>query len=340
MRRNTTKIIALALLVFAVSFYIYGTKSTKAATQITSQPAHNVTGQAWSSNIGWINFSCDTDPAGCVSANGSYGVDIDSLNNISGQAWSSNIGWIAFGANAKGPTNDPNYPLPAKYDPTTDSLTGWARACAGQANGDCSSGASRADGWDGWISLSGTGYGAKFTGGNGQGAAWGSDGVGWIDFSGVKFSTEAPIVQFTNCPIIIPLNSTAPYAPTLNWKITNPVSNCTATTFSTGSDWTTSPISTTTPNSKIVNIFDNNLPKSFTLTCVSSTGQQSFDTCVVSKTPVCTSDIWTCGDWSACANNVQTRTCTKVDCPSVISRSPLTTQSCVTPPKKPKYQEL
>ena len=59
----------------------------------------NVSGFAWSENIGWINF------------NGSnYGVNVSPLNGkLSGFAWSENIGWISFNESDTGapPSNDP-----------------------------------------------------------------------------------------------------------------------------------------------------------------------------------------------------------------------------------------
>lgn len=73
----------------------------------------NVTGWAWSENIGWVSFNsrnCDADgdgtievsdnpPVGCQPAGTvipSYGVNINSSGNFSGYAWSNNIGWIIF----------------------------------------------------------------------------------------------------------------------------------------------------------------------------------------------------------------------------------------------------
>ena len=49
---------------------------------------------------------------------------------------------------------------------------------------------SRTDGWDGWISMGGTGYGVTHDSSTGAfgGYAWGDVNVGWVDFSGV--STE------------------------------------------------------------------------------------------------------------------------------------------------------
>ncbi|MCD6435018.1 MAG: hypothetical protein J7L15_01300 [Clostridiales bacterium] len=71
---------------------------------------HNLSGFAWSSNIGWISFNstdCDNNgsiylgtPAGCP-VNGTvffdYGVYINNnTGDISGFAWSENVGWISF----------------------------------------------------------------------------------------------------------------------------------------------------------------------------------------------------------------------------------------------------
>jgi hypothetical protein len=55
-------------------------------------------------------------------------------------------------------------------------MTGWAKAIAADGNG-----------WDGWISFAGTGYGPTLSGSNITGYAWGSDVVGWIDMNGVDY---------------------------------------------------------------------------------------------------------------------------------------------------------
>lgn len=142
-----------------------------------------VSGYAWSENIGWIEF----DPS-------FGGVFYDlATKKLSGYAWSENIGWIKFDGLS-------SYPDSLRGSvATVDAggfLFGWIRACAGTATGDCSTMTSRADGWDGWISLSrkpsGTGfdYGVKIdlvpasqTYGDFSGYAWGSDLVGWIKFN-------------------------------------------------------------------------------------------------------------------------------------------------------------
>ena len=52
-------------------------------------------------------------------------------------------------------------------------------------------------------------------------------------------------------------------------------------------------------------------------------------------TTSCTADTWFCEDWNTCSiYGLQTRTCKKTfDCPITTTPSPLTSQSCVPPPK-------
>jgi hypothetical protein len=157
----------------------------------------DMSGYAWSSNIGWISFNCtDTNTCGIVD----YGVDIASDGTLTGYAWSSNIGWIKFGGLSGFPTGQGTQAINAKINGS--NLQGWARAIAQDGNG-----------WDGWIALSGAGpsYGVNLSGTNFTGYAWGSSVVGWISFdiagaNGVKrtadpatFSlggTEAARIQF------------------------------------------------------------------------------------------------------------------------------------------------
>jgi hypothetical protein len=133
----------------------------------------------------------------------SYSVIINAADELSGYAWSENIGWIRFNPAGPYPVCpgatcpiDPSYP--AKYTPATKKITGWARACAGLDDaGDgipnnCE-GPSRTDGWDGWILM---GPVEKVAGDDKgvwiddliipnefKGWAWGSDVVGLISFN-------------------------------------------------------------------------------------------------------------------------------------------------------------
>jgi len=160
-----------------------------------------------------------------------YGVSMDpSTGFLSGYAWSSNIGWIQFGGLSNSfPIGDGTVSQNAQA--TSGKIVGWARACAGTVSGDCT-GVSRRDGWDGWISLSGTNYGVLI--GSDQitlsGYAWGSGVIGWIDFTGVKLSSY---------PILIDIRpETSPIAEgsstILRWSSTG-ASSCTITNKKSGS---------------------------------------------------------------------------------------------------------
>ncbi|MDD5144637.1 MAG: PKD domain-containing protein [Candidatus Pacebacteria bacterium] len=119
----------------------------------------NVSGFAWSENIGWINF------------NGSnYGVNINSDGTFSGYAWSENIGWIDFAPAGPYPSS-PNYSAKANLE--SGQLSGWARALA------------YGGGWDGWIKLRGSNYGVSLDENTGDfsGWAWSDMVIGWISFN-------------------------------------------------------------------------------------------------------------------------------------------------------------
>ena len=159
-------------------FLIFNSQSP----QIQASASDNVSGWAWSENIGWISLNCVN--TNCLSSN--YGVNIDSLTgNFSGFAWSENIGWIQF--NPAGPyPSAPSYS--AKLDFGTRQVTGWIRVCAGSPNGDCFGGAGpgvNTGGWDGWIKLAGSNYQTVFDFATKKfsGWAWGSDVIGWISWN-------------------------------------------------------------------------------------------------------------------------------------------------------------
>jgi hypothetical protein len=102
---------------------------------------------------------------------------------LTGYAWSENIGWVRF--NPTGPyPSDPQEP--SKLNFGNNQITGWARVCAGTSPGDCT-GASRTDGWDGWIKMAGANYGVTKNECNLEGYAWGSDVVGWVKFKGSSY---------------------------------------------------------------------------------------------------------------------------------------------------------
>ncbi len=141
-------------------------------------PAHagDVSGYAWSSNVGWLKF-----------AGPGYGVSIDNDSGaFSGYAWSPNIGWVNFNN--------------AELDLNAETVSGTARACAGAGIGCVGDSPSEAGGWDGLISLSGSSYGVsrivRPSGCSLEGWAWGSDVLGWLRFGGTNYSVQTDI-----CPV-------------------------------------------------------------------------------------------------------------------------------------------
>jgi len=129
----------------------------------------NITGWAWSDTIGWVSLnSGDTDACSTEV----YGLNT-SGGLITGYAWSENIGWIQFG----GLSGFPSGPGTTNSNATVigSTVVGWVRAISYSDP--------QAGGWDGWISLSGTGYGLTKIGESLTGYAWGDMNIGWLDFS-------------------------------------------------------------------------------------------------------------------------------------------------------------
>jgi hypothetical protein len=164
-RRNNFSVYATALLGVLLLALVFRHGDAPQIPFAYADATQNVSGFAWSSNIGWISFNClDSSGASspqqntCAAAN--YGVNIDPLTgNFTGFAWSSSIGYINFN-----PTNDPaaggggcTASPCAKLDLVTKNVNGWARACdvltAANCTGTATSSSSKLGGWDGWIKL-------------------------------------------------------------------------------------------------------------------------------------------------------------------------------------------
>jgi len=186
--KNSFLKIVFALVFFLLPFW---------SSVVFAGTEHNMSGWAWSSNIGWISFN-NTNTGGSVD----YGVyknsdgtltgrNADDTYNAVGYAWSSNIGWIQFGGLSGFPSGAGTTASNAQVVGT--ELRGWAKALSADDNG-----------WDGWIALSGTSYGVTLTDtGSSQydctiDCVWGSNVVGWVDFSGVIVGTPAVLVATLN----------------------------------------------------------------------------------------------------------------------------------------------
>ncbi len=193
---------------------------------------HNMAGWAWSSGTGWVSFNSTNEP----SATADYGVNMNGDGTLTGYAWSSGIGWIKFGGLSGFPSGNGTQAVNAQVN--GNNVKGWAKAIAADGNG-----------WDGWISLSGAGYGVKFSNGAFSGYAWGSAVIGWVQFD---VSAQNPGVCTGNCGVILSGgatfdiqsngaslngNNTVPYGtvPTFTWSISNlPSVNCALSKTSSG----------------------------------------------------------------------------------------------------------
>ncbi len=227
---STLKVIAIALCLFA----IYSVAPAEA--QIPAGVELN--GYAWSANVGWISLNCRTGGASeedvCTTSN--YKVVVNPNRNITGYAWSSNIGWIRFGGletmtGSTFPIGSNTVAASARLENTVyrnTNLEGWIRACAGTASitGYCGNGANNPNsgGWDGWISLKGTGYGVNTANFGDPQYVWGSDVVGWIDMS--THVNWYSLTELTGIGCTITTIGESTCSGVLNWSfapgITNP----------------------------------------------------------------------------------------------------------------------
>lgn len=180
-----------ALILFVAGPFLFGPKSFLKAPVTAAQspncPTVNVSGFAWSSNIGWIQMS------GTAQDGTAYGVYINPAGGaLCGYAWSSNIGWINFDLKNCSSLSFPESPKRTAYlDANNNTIKGWAEAVTGM-NRTCGDNPT----WDGWIKMSGAAsdtspYGVKVQGSNLSGYAWGGDVMGWIDFSRVSVSATS-----------------------------------------------------------------------------------------------------------------------------------------------------
>lgn len=211
--------------------------------KVEATSAENVSGYAWSDNIGWISFN---DTTGGNPAQ-PYGVKINTTSgDISGIAWSSGvdsavgpqgfveggIGAISFNrADTGNPPGDPYQTTGAiaRVNITTGAVTGWARAlsacdptCATNSGAGANSG-----GWDGWVKLSkdpsdtGSTYGVVINAETGKfsGYAWGG---AQVDASGNSTPSGVSVVGWIsfNC-------STDGSCGSSNYFVQGPELNCT-----------------------------------------------------------------------------------------------------------------
>ncbi|MBM3281642.1 MAG: hypothetical protein FJY91_02805 [Candidatus Harrisonbacteria bacterium] len=162
------------LLLFSLIFLSFTFAHFSSAAMI------DLSGFAWSENIGWIKFK-----------DARYGVRIDDVTGaISGYAWSSNLGYLDF-----------SY---ANFDKNNNTFSGEARICSAYQNEASCSGPLKNNlgGFEGRLKLSGANYGIRrslniTTGCSLSGYAWGGDVVGWVSFRGNNYRVN----MGGDCPV-------------------------------------------------------------------------------------------------------------------------------------------
>jgi hypothetical protein len=175
--------------------------------EVLGSNSDNISGWAWSDNIGWISFNNITDGSAI-----NYGVRIStSTGKFSGYAWSDNIGWISFNRSDTGPPPEED-PCPdgsciAKLEHVNQlgfsnvNVIGWARAlsaCPSDTDGDgdlfndpCQSTDENVGGWSGWIKFNHGSSNEVYVDADPDGDnlaefhgfAWSDQVVGWISFN-------------------------------------------------------------------------------------------------------------------------------------------------------------
>lgn len=211
--KNVVGIFGLVALAFFALFLL---PTTEARSQANSEV---LGGYAWSETIGWVALS------------GSGHTVVREANGyLAGYAWSENIGWIS--ANPA----DTAVCGPQQARIQNNSASGWLRAIAG--------GAAQSGGWDGCISLSGTGYGVTLAPNPSFSTnfAWGGEVVGWLSFDIEPLTPPAPPPSFSETPLPLDISLTAEpgrvqkgKTATIRWSSQN-AESCTVT--GPGGPWT------------------------------------------------------------------------------------------------------
>lgn len=197
----------------AIVYYEFGSRQNIKIS--SANTGNNVSGWAWSSNIGWVSFNCTNDSPACGSSN--YGVSIDSASgHFSGYAWSPNVGWISFNE-----TGAPDYTFNSSCD-TAGSCTAASGCTACYSWAD-----SKVYGWakiltmgdNGWIKFNDAwpnGVSIDQATGNFSGWAWNANtdksGIGWLSFN---CSNDSPACGSSNYKVTGDVNR-PPSAAALN----------------------------------------------------------------------------------------------------------------------------
>ena len=221
----------------------YGTDKTFTTGACTGSSG-NVSGYAWSSNIGWISLDCAHGGAGGsnICGTSSYSVNV-TPNTVtqkglfSGYAWNSGVGWISFNpydltSCGAGPSTQAQVDL-SNGSSTSGYISGWAKALSfGSSSYGCID-------LRGTVAGSSTTYGviynsatstSNLSGTTGHTSyAWGGDTIGWISWPTADLNLSAPTLAMTVNGSTSTSFTSAGGTASLVWTATNMMaSNCTA----------------------------------------------------------------------------------------------------------------
>jgi hypothetical protein len=225
--KNSKKTLVVSIIIAAVFVFLFaGGFFSKLSAQ---QPENygEILGWAWSENIGWIAFNCESDGSdgygvdSCTDG-GDYGVSVimdpedNNFGYVSGYAWSSNLGWMSFNPGdiaeceqgAQTIVNNLEYAIEGL--PAEMTMTGWGRFLNGTDEIDN-------DFWNGCVSFGTDGNeGNQNDGGLGgfddgvfgttvdsitgafDGWAWGDKVVGWITLDQLVLVIDEIVIGCTD----------------------------------------------------------------------------------------------------------------------------------------------
>jgi hypothetical protein len=130
LKKNILRVSVLIGISLLVAIFFTSFKGGTISAQEENNIPKELSGYAWSSNIGWISMNCE-NTFNCSTSD--YKVTLNEDNTLTGYGWSSNVGWLRFGELAGEvetslmPEGNGTQKVHARINETTGRLEGWAR---------------------------------------------------------------------------------------------------------------------------------------------------------------------------------------------------------------------
>jgi len=241
--------LAITLLVIGVSFLYNSAESSIIDHNIEGYAWGADTVITDVGGLGWLSFHNCVGEGNCSGPDYGVFLD-DTTGDLSGYAWSSNFGWLQFGGLSGfpgGAGSNASVDMDSN-SPTYGEVSGWARfvtGAGGVETGDWDGWVSlNGSNYGVDLNLPGNAFsGYAWGGGDDSYGNANTTGVGWIDFSGVTYEpfTGEPGITLVAVPSqALPANG---YLVELQWHFTPPdlpvgtLTNCQATTDGSGTGW-------------------------------------------------------------------------------------------------------